>query len=150
MDVSNIERWSPFEELDRIRQNLLSSDWFGSMATRQWGPAIDVKETANEIVVHAEVPGIDPDDLEVIVEEDGLVLRGEVRREASDSQEGYHRVERRYGRFHRTIPFPVSVKQEEAVADYRDGILEIKIPKAESTSGARRLKINRSDNSRLQ
>lgn len=147
--MANIERWNPFQELERVREGLLGpGGWLSPFrfGSGDWGPAIDVRETETDIIVHAEVPGINPEDLEVIINEDNLTLRGEVRQETSQTNEGYHRMERRYGRFHRTIEFPVAVKEDQAVAEYRDGILEIKVPKSEvgSTTG-RRLTIRRGE-----
>lgn len=151
--MAQIERWNPFQELERVRESLLSSGWLAPLrfpTAEAWGPAIDVKETPSDIIVYAEVPGINPDDLEVVVEEGGLTVRGEIRQDIKQSEEGYHRVERRYGRFHRAIPFPVPVKPEQAVAQYRDGILEIRAPKADiHQRRGRRLNITRGDTPQL-
>lgn len=145
--MANIERWNPFQELERFREGLLGSGWLSPIRpgeSEPWGPAVDVKETDSEMIVHAEIPGIDPNDLEVIIEKEGLSLRGEVRHETEQNREGYHRVERRFGRFHRTIAFPVPVNDEQATAEYRDGILEIRAPKAhDGPAHGRRLTIRR-------
>jgi len=148
--MSNIERWSPFRELDRMRE-LFAPGWFASFPWDDearphlpWGPAVDVRETKSEIIVHAEVPGVNPDDLEVTVRKDGLTLRGEVRHEERRDEGGYRRLERRYGHFHRTIPFPVAVKPDEARAEYRDGVLEVRAPKAQpEPTESVRLKVER-------
>lgn len=148
--MPNIERWSPFRELDRVRE-LFGHGWLtpfpwddDARPLQPWGPAVDIRETKSEIIVHAEVPGVNPDDLDITVRKDGLTLRGEVRQETRQDEEGYRRLERRYGHFHRSIPFPVAVKPDEATAEYRDGVLEVRAPKAQpEPKESVRLKINR-------
>jgi HSP20 family protein len=92
---------------------------------------VDVYETDNEIVVKADVPGVEPEDLEVYCTEDGVVLRGESRREQGRDEGGWHRTERRYGRFERQIPLPPGARPDDAQANFRNGVLELKIPKSE-------------------
>lgn len=148
--MTSIERWNPWREIDRVRE-LLHPGWLSpfpwgddTRSLQPWGPAVDVRETKSEIIVHAELPGVNPDDLDVTVHKEGLTLRGEVRHEAHQEEEGYRRLERRYGRFHRAIPFPVEVKPGEAKALYRDGVLEVRAPKAQPERGESvRLKIDK-------
>lgn len=131
--MAHLDRWNPLQELDRFREGLMGQGWFSRLGLpfgEPWGPAVDVRETPTEIIVHAEIPGIQPEELDVSIEEGALTLRGELRHESDQDQDGYRRIERRYGKFERTVPFPVAVKPEEATAEYRDGILEVKAPKA--------------------
>ncbi|HET7559754.1 MAG TPA: Hsp20/alpha crystallin family protein, partial [Limnochordia bacterium] len=87
-----------------------------------------------------EVPGVEPGELDIDVSPEGVTLKGEVRREFKHEDRGVHRVERRYGSFQRSIAFPVPVRDDEAKAAYRNGILEIRAPKAQPRS-SRKLRI---------
>lgn len=149
--MANLTRWNPFDEISRMRDDLSSflgqnifSPWGDKGAS--WGPAVDVKETGSEIIVSAEIPGVNPDDLDMVVSEDSLTIRGEVKQESKTEEKGFYRAERRYGSFQRVIPFPVEVKHEQAAASYNNGVLEVKIPKADPASGkATRLRIQSKD-----
>lgn len=152
--MADLMRWTPFDDLQRMREDL--NRWFGGWlrpwgeqvapaweALAGWGPSVDVRETPTHVVVSAEIPGVDPNELDVTVTEDSLTLRGEVKRDSDVNGQGYRRIERRYGTFQRTIPFPAAVKHEEAAADYKNGVLQVTVPKAEPGKGkATRLKIN--------
>lgn len=109
-----------------------------------FGPSVDVKETDKDIVVSAEIPGVDPDNIDVEVTEDSVILKGEVKQEESTENESYRMMERRYGAFHRVIPLPAEVKANEARAEYRNGVLEIRIPRSENAKARSvKLKINK-------
>ncbi|MEA4883356.1 MAG: Hsp20/alpha crystallin family protein [Clostridia bacterium] len=147
--MADLVPWTPFDDLQRMRDEMsrfFAPGWlapFGERATANWGPSVDVRETPTHIVVSAEIPGVNPDDLDVTVTEGGLSLRGEIKQESDTKGQGYQRIERRYGSFARTIPFPVSVKHEQAAASYRDGVLQVTVPKAEPGGGkATKLRIN--------
>lgn len=135
-------RWRPtlarrglFSDVDRWfgdffdRPSLLPSLWEG---TSEW-PRVDVRDEDGHVLVRAEVPGVSKDDLDVTVTEDSLSIRGETKHEHQEGGEdqGYYRRELHYGRFARAIPLPTAVLSAEATAKYRDGILEIRLPKAE-------------------
>jgi HSP20 family protein len=140
----------PLEDLDRIRHQMFNS-FMEPFPVRQigmlpspgwtWWPPVDIRETEGEVIVSAELPGIDPKDLDITVNEDSLILRGETTAAQERTDRGYRLRERRYGSFHRSIPFPSQVKPEEAKADYRDGVLEITIPK-EDVNKRRGIKLN--------
>ena len=135
-------RWRPtlaprslFSDLDR---------WFGEFFDRsplppylwdeatEW-PRVDVRDDDGEVVVRAEIPGVRKEDLEVTVTEDALTIRGESKQEEEEGgkDKGYHRRELRYGRFARTIPLPTAVLAEKAKAKHSEGVLEVRLPKAE-------------------
>ena len=123
------------EDMDRIFGSFLGQPGGGAGTAMQnwtgWAPNVDVYETDKEIVVKADVPGVEPEDLEVYCTEEALILRGETRRE-DDRQEGsVHRTERSYGRFERQIPLPPGAKAEEVQANFRNGVLELRIPKSQ-------------------
>jgi HSP20 family protein len=138
------ESWfgSPFSMLRRMQEDIDrifgGFGGFGSGFTQQWAPNIDVYETENEVVVKADAPGVEPEDLEVYATEDSLVLRGEMRREEQRDERGTHRAERRYGRFERIIPLPAEVNRDQIQASFRNGVLEIHLPKTEE--GRRRMR----------
>ncbi|MDI6870854.1 MAG: Hsp20/alpha crystallin family protein [Bacillota bacterium] len=148
--MADLVKWTPFDEFHRMREDmnrLLNFAWPVPWGERTfpaaWGPSVDVRETPTHVIVSAEIPGVDPDDLDVTVAEDGLSLKGEVKQETDADTQGYRRIERRYGSFYRTIPFPAPVKHEQATADYRNGVLQVSVPKAEPGKGkATRLRIN--------
>jgi len=133
--LANLTRWNPYDDLQRMRdefQRVFSAGfpWLGRDESH-WGPSVDVRETVTGFVVEAELPGVDRDNLDVTVSEDGITLRGEVREERQEGEGGFRQIERRYGSFHRSIVFPAPVAHEQAAAEYKDGILRITVPKAE-------------------
>ena len=134
----NLLRWNPFGEFSRLRDDVRNMfpdspliPFGGLPFNRMHGPSVDVRETENEVIVSAEIPGANPDEFNVTVNENQLVLRGEVKRGAEHDREGYRMMERRYGSFYRTIHLPVEVKPDEAWADYKNGVLEIRMNKSE-------------------
>ena len=133
--------WSPFAEIERIRREfdrLFEELMPKEEIERVFAPAVDVYETDKEVVIKAELPGVKKENVEVSVRDNSLHIRGEKKEEKEEKTETYHRVERVYGKFERVIPLPVDVKVEEAKAEFKDGILEVRIPKAE---GAKEKKI---------
>ena len=92
-------------------------------------PAVDVSETDNEVQVHVELPGVSPEEVTISAEEDTLIIKGEkkVERESEDKQ--WHVIERSYGTFSRVVPLPTPVDSAKAKASYKDGVLEIVLPK---------------------
>lgn len=94
-------------------------------------PAVDLWETDKDVMVTAELPGVDPDNVEISVTENTLSLSGEARVEEEVKDRNFIRRERSYGKFSRTLSLPVPVKPDEAEASFKDGILEIKLPKAQ-------------------
>jgi HSP20 family protein len=100
-------------------------------STLPWAPPVDVEETADRYVVRAELPGLRQEDIKISVEDNRLVIHGEKRREAEQTGTNYHRVERVYGQFERSFTLTHAVRQDRIEAIYKDGILEVQIPKAE-------------------
>jgi HSP20 family protein len=135
-------RWDPFDDLMSLRESMdrLFEDFFttrrpargGAAAVPMlWQPAVEVFETDSEVVVKAELPGIDPKGVDVTVTAEGLTIKAEHRSEQEDKGRNYHRRELRYGAFARTIALPAEVKSEDTKATFRNGILEVRVPKAE-------------------
>jgi HSP20 family protein len=134
-----ISRWDPFRDLGLLqdRMNRMFDDagrgWRADepSATTTWSPAVDIYETENEIMVQAELPGVDRKDITLNLENNVLTLKGERRFEKETKQENYHRIERSYGGFSRAFSIPAIVDEEKIRADYKDGILKIALPKKE-------------------
>lgn len=144
-----IVRWEPFKDLltTQGRFNRLFNDTFAhafdddQFSAKAWTPAVDIYETDQNLVMKAELPGIDPKDLEVRVEDGTLYLKGERKYEHEVKEENYHRVERSYGSFARTFSLPRTINTEDIKADYKDGILTLTMPKREEAK-PKTVKIN--------
>src|SRR5690242_12323943 len=126
---------SPFQMLERFADEVdRMFDEFGlfgpvrsrgSAGTTTWMPRIDVTQRSNELVVHADLPGLTKDDVKVDVTEDAITIQGERHREHEEEHEGVFRRERSYGSFARTIPLPQGAIVDQAKATFKDGVLEI-------------------------
>ena len=147
-----IVRFDPFSELDRL-QNQVNRLFEGYTNTgeppasaagnggrtgsapmsRAWSPVVDIAESENEIVVRAEVPGMKQEDIDIELTGDTLTLRGDRKFENEERRENFVRVERSYGRFQRSFTLGVPVQMDGVRATYRDGILEVHLPKSEDT-----------------
>lgn len=133
----SIIRWEPFGETITLRQSMdrLFEDVFTrrlrTAAPPVWQPAVEIFETENEVVVKAELPGIDPKNVTVTVTAEGLTIKGEAKIEQEEKGRNYYRRELRYGTYERTIPLSAEVKSDETKATFRHGILEVTVPKAE-------------------
>jgi len=113
-----------------------------SLAT--WAPDIDVVQRGNELVVRADLPGVNPDDVVVEVSDDAITLSGERQEERQEERNGVYRVERSYGSFFRAVPLPDGAIVDQAKANFKDGVLEITVPAPpEQVSRGRRLEIAR-------
>jgi HSP20 family protein len=134
-----VVRWDPFRDLSMLqdRMNRLFNDtgrtWNHEepSATTSWSPAVDIFETEGEIVVKAELPGMERKDIALHLENNVLTLKGERRFEKETKDENYHRIERSYGGFSRIFSIPATVDEEKIRADYKDGVLKIALPKKE-------------------
>jgi len=102
------------------------------LTSATWAPAVDISEQKNAYVVTAEVPGVKPEDLDVTLEDGLLTIQGERRSEEESTDRQYHRVERRFGSFRRSITLPSQVDADRIEASYADGVLQVTVPKAES------------------
>jgi len=125
---------SHFDPLANIRA---FEDAFSRMLTepqgnRPWAPAVDIFETENELVLKADLPDVDQNDIDVRVENQTLTLSGERRFEQQDNGKGYHRIERSYGRFSRSFAVPNTFDTEKIQAGFRNGVLTVTLPKKEA------------------
>ena len=122
------------KEVNRLFESRLGDLQEGdssSIVTSGWRPAVDIKEEDNRFVILADVPGIDPKDIEVTMEDGVLTLKGERSTQTEEEREGYKRIERARGTFYRRFSLPDSADAEGIKAKGKDGVLEIAIPKHE-------------------
>jgi HSP20 family protein len=138
-----IVRWEPFRDLVSIqeRMNRLFDDAFRGNPRASgedewalggtWAPSVDIFEQEGNIVLKAELPGMDAKDVEIHVENNVLTLRGERKLDDEVKRDSYHRVERSYGAFARSFTLPSVVDTERIKADYKDGVLRVTLPKKE-------------------
>jgi HSP20 family protein len=116
--------------------NRLFDSFFGRPATvaageRMWAPLVDMYETKDDLFVTLELPGVREKDVHVSITGDMLTVKGERRFESDVKDEGHYRLERVYGKFERSMPLPIPVQADKVKATYRDGVLEIRLPKVE-------------------
>jgi HSP20 family protein len=134
-----IVRWDPFRDLVSIQDELnrlFGRTFAGVEPTRQtaagsWMPSMDVYETDDKIVATVELPGIDPKDVEVEVENSTLTVSGSREFSSEVKEENYHRIERRYGSFSRAIALPQTVDTDKVAASFDKGVLTVEVPKIE-------------------
>lgn len=129
---------APFREFERVRREmdrLWDSFLEGGLRKRgeesEWLPSLDVAETKNELVVKAEVPGMDPKDIDISLSDGVLTIKGEKRQEKEEKEADYHVAERSYGSFLRSVQLPKEVQSDKISASYKNGILRITLPKSE-------------------
>ena len=133
--MTKVVRWTHpvnlFNEFDRLFERPLAQ------STNDWSIALDVAENDDAYLIQATVPGINPDNLEITLEDGVLTLKGEILRDEEVEDVKYHLRERRYGSFSRSIRFPVAVNGDAVDATYSNGILSLNIPKAEAVKPKR-------------
>lgn len=126
------------DEIDRMFSEFgFPATAFSSIAAgpfermRSMAPAVDVWETDQDVKIRADLPGVEPEQLEIYTTEDSLTFRAETKHDEESKERGYYRAERRFGRFERTLNLPVTVKPDQAKASFKNGVLEITLPKSE-------------------
>ena len=148
--------WKPLKELvpydfDQMRQEMdrLWESFFEERPRRkmgeeeEWFPSLDVAETKNEIVVKAEVPGMDPKDIDISLSNGILTIKGEKEEKREEEEENYHLVERSHGAFARSIQLPTEVQGNKVNASYKNGVLKIVLPKSEEAKSKEiKIKVN--------
>lgn len=108
-------------------------------------PRVDVSETDNEVRVQAELPGVEEKDVEVSLHDGHLMIRGERKFEKEEKEKNFHRVERSYGTFERTVALPAEVDDSKAEAIFKKGVLEIKLPKTNPSAGRKKIDVKSAD-----
>jgi HSP20 family protein len=144
-ETKAVAPWRPFMGLTRWESEMdrMMDDFFGRRMRSWWPerwlgreaeittPSVDVYEEKDEIVVKAELPGMDKSDIEVNISDSHLILRGEKKKEEKVEDKNYYRCERSYGAFLRTVELPADVQADKIKASFKNGILEVRLPKSE-------------------
>src|ERR1700745_3070384 len=145
--MRTMNRWEPFrgattlqEQINRVFGDLVGRTGEESNLT-PWAPAVDIFETENELVVKADLPDVNPQDLDIRVENNVLTIRGERKFENEVNEDNYLRIERSYGSFSRSFALASSVNAEAIKADYQNGVLTLSIPKREEAK-PKQIKVN--------
>jgi HSP20 family protein len=145
--VSSITRWDTYsglsglqEQVNRLFESSFSRHGDNSALT-SWAPAVDIFETENELVVKADLPDVNEKGIDVRVENNMLTIRGERKFEEKTEKENYLRVERTYGTFSRSFSLPNTVNNEAIMADYKNGVLTVTLPKR-AESKPKQVKVN--------
>ena len=137
---NNISRWnsgrsfnSLQEQVNRLFEDTFSGTQSGHSDLATWAPAVDIFETENELVVKADLPDVQEKDIDVRIENNTLTIRGERKFEQQVNEDKYLRIERAYGTFTRSFSLPNTVNAETIRADYRNGVLTVRMPKREES-----------------
>lgn len=144
----NVVRYEPWGLLRRFNEDVnqlfsesrnlpVGEDDRSSIVTSNWSPAVDIKEEDERFVLKADIPGVDPKDIDVTMEDGVLTIKGERKHESEEEAEGYKRVERSYGSFYRRFSLPDTADAERVTAKGKDGVLEVFIPKQEKVQPRR-------------
>ena len=135
--------WGPFglmrelgEEMDRAFRGVAPSTQL-----EPWAPAVDVRQCDGDLVVTAELPGLKKEEVKVELTDEALIIQGERKQEHKEDHEGFHRWERSYGQFYRSIPLPEGAKTEQAKAELTDGVLKVSVPVAEAKKKTRQIPV---------
>ena len=147
--MTSLVRFSPTSELRRMQREIdrLFEDAFpnraenGEGAAQVWSPRADISETEDAYVIHIDAPGLKKDEFNISWQDGTLAVSGDRKWEDKEERENYVRVERSFGHFFRSFTLPNTVKGEEITGSYNDGVLTIRVPKAEE-SKPRRIQIN--------
>jgi HSP20 family protein len=126
---------SPFRELAREMEETFGRFFPAWSEERGWMPAVDMVDEKDEIVVKADLPGLDQKDIEVTVQDGTLTIRGERKEEREEKKEDYFYAERSYGTFMRSLPLPRGVDADKVKATFKKGVLEVRLPKAKEAKG---------------
>jgi HSP20 family protein len=142
--MANLSRWDPFRDLLAIQDEMnqvfgraLGRSERGETQVRAWAPPLDIAERNDAYVVTAEVPGIKPEQLEITLEDGVLTISGERHFEEGTKEAQYHRIERSYGPFRRSITLPTRVMADAIDASFEDGVLQVVVPKADEAKPKR-------------
>ncbi|NOX19651.1 MAG: Hsp20/alpha crystallin family protein [Nitrospirae bacterium] len=139
----SIVKWSPMKELEEMRRDMerLFDEFFEPMRRRRWWgkpiaegvivPNIELIDKKDELIAKIEIPGVDKKDIDLTITENTMTVKGEIKKEEEFKEEDYYVSEIRYGSFSRTIPLPVEIDSDRAKASYKNGILEVVLPKKE-------------------
>jgi HSP20 family protein len=147
---AQITQWHPIRELEDLQQRLASA-WNlsslrspsqeESLTVAQWTPRVDISEDDKEFVIKAELPEMKKEDVKVTLEDGTLTISGERKLEKEEKNQTYHRIEREYGTFFRSFLLPIGVSGDNVSADFKDGVLKIRLPKDAKSASAKTIEI---------
>jgi HSP20 family protein len=142
--IMSITRWDPFRELEEVSERLNRAFGRGGLATTtagdprkqglfsvDWAPSVDITETAEAFEIKAELPEVKKEDVKVSIDNGELCISGERKQEKEEKGKKFHRVERSYGSFMRSFTLPENVDDTKLSAEYKDGVLNVRLPKSE-------------------
>ena len=143
MSMMKYEPWGLLEQMRREMERAVDTRTAegSSVATSDWVPAVDIKEDADSFVIVADIPGVDPKDIEVHMENGMLTIKGEKESEKKEEREGYKRVERSFGSFYRRFSLPDSADPDKITVSSNHGVLEVRIAKHEKVQ-PRKISVN--------
>ena len=153
--MATLVRWEPFREIAALQNDMgrlmgaFLGQGNGETTGRTWVPAVDVWETEAELVYAFDLPGIPEDKISVELDEGSLIVSGERERVGETKDDRFYRYERRFGAFSRTVGVPQGVTEDGVTADYRDGVLELKVRKPE-TPKPRRIQIGAGEKATIE
>ncbi len=139
--LSTLSRWNPLRDFDEVQKRMSSLLDFAPqgnggekehLTVSEWSPSVDISEDDKDYLVKAELPEVKKEDVKVSVENGVLTITGERKFEKEERNKKYHRIERAYGNFTRSFALPEAVKAEKVSAEFKDGILHVRLPKDES------------------
>lgn len=135
---ASVERWDPFRnmsdiqgEVNRLFDSFLVRPTASMTGSRIWAPVLDIHETKDDLILNFELPGVNDKDVSLSITGDLLTLKGERTANRDVKDENMYHVERVYGKFERSVQLPMPVQADKVKATYRDGVLEVRLPKAE-------------------
>lgn len=138
MAIARYQPWSLLNQLQKeLERNQEDKNSDGMVATAEWAPAVDIKEESDKFVIHADIPGVKPEDIDISMEAGVLTVKGVKESETKTEKEGYKRVERSYGSFYRRFNLPDTADGDAINANCKNGVLEIVIPKREAVKPKR-------------
>jgi HSP20 family protein len=141
-----LTRWSPYRDMVNVRDemNRVFNEFFGRGSQEEgawfagaWSPPVDIFETDEALIMKAELPGFSKDDISIELKDNTLIMKGERKRQDEVKEGNYHRMERMYGVFQRSFMLPTTVEHDNVKASYKDGILELHLPKVQAAQPKR-------------
>jgi HSP20 family protein len=137
--MPNLKPWTRItdlkQEMDRMFDRMFEPRWEEFQGLGEWMPSLDLSETKDSLVLKMEVPGMDAQDLQISLQENLLTVKGEKKRDKEAKDEQYHRVERTYGAFTRSVRLPVGVDAGKVTANFKNGVLVVTLAKTAGAKG---------------
>ncbi|HEY7204404.1 MAG TPA: Hsp20/alpha crystallin family protein [Methylomirabilota bacterium] len=123
------------QEMDRMLERVFEGKWDEPAALGDWAPSMDISETKDSLIAKMEAPGMEQKDIQISLQENLLSIKGVKKHENEEKDERYHRIERSYGAFTRTVRLPVGVDTGKVTASFKNGLLTVTMPKTQAAKG---------------